>query len=63
MNTYKNIYGIDVSKDTLDIILLCNDRPGAYSALTTHQIAVKLVNPSKSDGYAKACGIISKNDR
>ncbi len=99
MNTYRHIYGIDVSKDTLDMLLLwegertystlpntgadilswistldkattlCVFEPtGAYSSkllhyLVEHHIAVSVVNPCQSDGYAKACGIISKNDR
>ena len=48
---------------------LCVLEPtGAYHCrllhyLKQHHIAVSMVNPSQSNGYVNACGIISKNDR
>lgn len=99
MNTYSQIYGIDVSKDTLDVFSIPNqaacpkqlanadaailswletidpctslcvlEPTGSYSArliyhLQAKGIAVSLVTPHQSAGFAQAQGIISKNDR
>lgn len=99
MTNYEFVYGIDVSKDTLDIVCLpeqgscpkkiantehsilswlrtldvqrshCVLEPtGSYSARLVYLlhewgIAVSLVNPTQSNGFAQAQGIISKHDR
>ncbi|MEO1264056.1 MAG: transposase, partial [Bacteroidota bacterium] len=98
-NTYTRIYGIDVSKDRLDIFLLDGavsghshisnssdailewiegfekegllcvlEHTGSYSSrllhlLCTHGIDVSAVNPHRSSHFARALGIINKNDR
>ena len=99
MNTYSQLFGIDVRKDTLDIACLADqatcvrqiantneailnwlenidphtslcvlEPTGSYSARLVYHlqekgIAVSLVNPNQSAGFAQAQGIISKNDR
>lgn len=99
MSTYTHFYGIDVSKDTLDLVCLPNqgacpkrientcraiqswletldpssslcviEFTGTYSARLVHllqekDIALSLVNPSQSAGFAQAQGITSKNDQ
>lgn len=97
--TYKNVIGIDVSKDILDVFNLGNstneykqyknesptiekwlktidktntlcvlEPTGSYSFVLMHylskfEIPFSLVNPLQSDSFAKAQGIVSKNDR
>lgn len=97
MKKFKRVFGIDVSKDNLDLfdssknhlfefpntkksILkwikkldpqsdLCVFEPtGSYSSkllhlLSDNGIPIKLVNPVQSNGFTKAQGIISKNDK
>ena len=97
MKNFNRVFGIDVSKNTLDIfdsstrtffqipntvksILkwikqldpetdLCVFEPtGSYSSRLLHllsnkAISIKLVNPIQSNGFTKAQGIISKNDK
>lgn len=99
MMNYDRIYGIDVSKDTLDLVCLpeqgscpsqiantgqailawlnsidsarslCVLEPtGSYSAslvyhLQQKEVALSLVDPLRSAGFAQAQGIISKHDQ
>jgi len=97
MKKFNLVFGIDVSKDVLDIFdtsnskfyqipntkksiwkwikkikskaCLCVFEPtGSYSSqllhlLSEHNIAISLVNPTRSSDFTKAQGIISKNDK
>jgi len=97
MKKFTLVFGIDVSKDILDIFdtstsnyfqientkkgilkwikkikskdCLCVFEPtGSYSSqllhlLSEHNIAISLVNPTRSNDFTKAQGIISKNDK
>ena len=98
MSNYTYYYGIDVSKDTLDIMMLPSEEycqvanttegiqswisnladvgstlcvfesTGCYSnrlsyLLNAAGVSFSVVNPSQSNGFTKAQGIVSKNDR
>src|SRR3974390_2893250 len=62
--------GIDVSKDRLDVLLLPrgmyfsvrNNAPG-WTELVAAGLSVRGINPNKLRQFARACGVLAKNDR